>query len=143
MYNSDLDSLDLFTEVLSIIYKWPGLTLDTIFDKTTLAMDKISCLAVLNNLVDQELVSSFDGEYSITELGIRTIIPETKTIEFPSFVTKTHVDYVKEAEVVPATILLINYGDRYTLTKQGVSLEITPNEMRQIWKKLHRDYGSK
>ena len=134
----DLDSLDLYMEVLRIVHRYPRSSAAAVFSHATLAMDANSCKSALDSLVHQGLVQATGALYSITASGIQTLIPVKRDGKFPSNASQSYVDALPPAAVVP-TLQVSTKNGICTITKSGVSLSLTQAELQQFWKKLERE----
>ena len=136
--DQDLDSLDLYMEVLRIVHHHPRSNAAAVFSHATLAMDASSCQNALDSLAHQGLVQATGELYSITASGVQTLIPVKRDGKFPSSTAQSYVDALPPSPVVP-TLQVSTKSGVCTITKDGVSLSLSPAEMQQLWKKLQRE----
>ena len=139
----DVDGLDLYMEVLRIVHHENGCTEQLVFSKSTLAMDLQSCQGTLKNLLTQGLLTKTTDTYRITQKGIQTLIPLQRNAIFPAAIVKTHIELIRNTDDTPPALSIITApnGD-VKITKNDVTVELTKNEMLQLWKKLNRDWAN-
>lgn len=136
--DQDMDSLDLYMEVLRIVHHNPQSDASGVFAHATLAMDTGSCQSALDSLVSQGLVHVVGARYSITANGVKTLIPPKRDGSFPASVSQSYVDVIKAAPSAP-TLQVTTKNGECTITKDGISLCLSQGEMQQLWKKLQRE----
>lgn len=136
--DQDLDSLDLYMEVLRIVHHHPRSNAAAVFSYATLAMDADSCQSALNSLVHQGLVQNMGLLYSITSSGVQTLIPVKRDGKFPSSAAQSYMDALPGSPIAP-TLKVATKNGTCTITKDGISLVLTSSEMQQLWKKLQRE----
>lgn len=134
----DMDSLDLYMEVLRIVHHHPRSDASGVFTHATLAMDTSSCQNALDSLVHQGLVQVAGTHYSITASGIKTLIPVKRDGNFPEGVSQSYMDVIPIQTTIPTLHITTKNGE-CTITKDGVSLRLSQVEMQQLWKKLQRE----
>ena len=148
-FDNETESLDLYMEVLRIVHRHPNASVQTIFENATLAMDVTSCQTVLDSLAHQGLVLDSlahqglvkehrDG-YTITASGIKTLIPVRRDGSFPQGSLASHVAVLRKS--TPPSVHVSWNNTNTVITKNGVSLHLTPSEIQQLWKKLRLDVG--
>lgn len=137
-FNNETESLDLYMEVLRIVHRHPGASVDTIFDHATLAMDAFSCQSALDSLAHQGLVKANGTTYTITASGIKTLIPVQREGTFPQGALASYVEVLRKKPSVPSVSVAWQNGDTI-ITKGTTSIALTPGEIQQIWKKLRQD----
>ncbi len=138
LLDQDMDSLDLYMEVLRIVHHNPQSDASGVFAHATLAMDTSSCQSALDSLVHQGLVHVAGTQYSITANGVKTLIPPKRDGHFPASVSQSYVDVIKAPALSP-TLQVTTKNGECTITKDGVSLCLSQGEMQQLWKKLQRE----
>lgn len=139
-FDNEAESLDLYMEVLRIIHRHPNASLQTIFENATLAMDTASCQTALDSLAHQGLVKENRDGYAITASGIKTLIPVRRDGAFPQGALASHVAVLRKP--TPPSVHVSWDNANTVITKNGVSLHLTPSEIQQLWKKLRLDVGA-
>lgn len=137
-FDQDLDSLDLYMEVLRIVHHHPRSNTAAVFSHATLAMDEASCHSALESLAHQGLLQSASSLYSITASGVQTLIPVKRDGKFPSSAPQSYVNVLPVSPVV-ATLQVTTKNGVCTICKNGISLSLSAAEMQQLWKKLQRE----
>lgn len=137
-FDQDLDSLDLYMEVLRIVHHHPRSNVAAVFSHATLAMDASSCQNALDSLAHQGLVQVVGDVYSISASGMQTLIPVKRDGKFPMSTTQSYVDVLPATSNAP-TLQVVTKNGVCTITKGNVSLILSPAEMQQLWKKLQRE----
>lgn len=138
-FDNETESLDLYMEVLRIVHRHPNASVQTIFENATLAMDATSCQTVLDSLAHQGLVKEHRDGYTITASGIKTLIPVRRDGSFPQGSLASHVAVLRKS--TPPSVHVSWNNTNTVITKNGVSLHLTPSEIQQLWKKLRLDVG--
>lgn len=138
LFDQDMDSLDLYMEVLRIVHHHPRSTTSAVFTHATLAMDATSCQDALDSLIHQGLIQVNSHQYSITATGVQTLIPAKRDGKFPASVAQTYMDLLPPATATVALHVVTKNGI-CTITKDNVSIQLSPSEIQQLWKKLQRE----
>lgn len=135
----DMDSLDLYMEVLRIVQNHPHSNAEIVFRHATLAMDLSSCTNALESLVSQGLLKVSDASYTTTEQGLKALQPVPRGGNFPNASAVTYVQILPPLAPSASTISIRTQQNICTITKNGVALEFNAAELQQLWKKMQRE----
>lgn len=108
------------------------------FEHATLAMDATSCQDALDSLIHQGLVHMASNQYTITASGVQTLIPAKRDGKFPTGTAQSYMDVLPPV-VTPATLQVVTKNGVCTITKDDVSIQLSAEEIQQLWKKLLRE----
>lgn len=139
IFDSDLDSLDLYMEALRIVHHHPRSDANGIFKHSTLAMDLVSCELALESLVQQGLLHTNNNCYAITAAGLQTLIPVKRDGKFPEVEAKSYAQVLTSVLPAASSISVLVRENKTTITKNGISIEFTEQELQQLWKKMSRE----